>query len=484
MSSEYYTLEKVAEVLELPTAEVNRLREKNELRAYRDGTSWKFRKDQVDDMIAAKIKNRNKQQNNTNDDLTIAGTNGNNDDDFDLLVGDEFVELPEETGLDTKAFDAAMEDGLELEEELIDAPIANIDNTKKTNSKNQTAPEILTTKDNAILSDKDDDDIFSLATDDDDDLVLADDQPEIITPQTTTSNGLDAKKTDDDDDELIFASDELSLAEDDGLTLDESSTLILDNNQAAGGVSLSLDKNGDKSAAAKKNAKIAIDDELDDDLLKSFSDDSNISEAAPSGFSLAADDVFELEDNEDNNTNNTTATTAKPAKSAKPALDDNKVVFEDDDGFLELLSEEGPTDVISDEISTGDEFQLTPDGFIGGEESESTSQLIPLDPNNTFDTAAFGGGLDGAANDFGATPATDNDFSSLQHQTHSNVTYQQEVQYSPFIVGSFIAAAVLLILPCVMLLDVIANIWGWNESIPINSPIMNLIVDNFLGLRK
>jgi len=76
--SEYYNLEKVAEVLSVSTAEVNRLREQSKLRGFRDGSNWKFLKDDVHNYLAASIKARS------------ADANGkkSGDSDFDL-AGDE-----------------------------------------------------------------------------------------------------------------------------------------------------------------------------------------------------------------------------------------------------------------------------------------------------------------------------------------------------------------------------------------------------------
>jgi len=52
MAQEYLTLEKAAEVLGLSPAEVNQLRERNELRAFRDGANWKFKADEVQNKLA------------------------------------------------------------------------------------------------------------------------------------------------------------------------------------------------------------------------------------------------------------------------------------------------------------------------------------------------------------------------------------------------------------------------------------------------
>jgi excisionase family DNA binding protein len=91
VSTEYYNLEKVAEVLSVPTAEVNRLREQNKLRGFRDGTNWKFNREDVHTYLAASIKAR-------------SGTSG------DHKPGDSDFDLAAEGSASSSSFDLLMED--------------------------------------------------------------------------------------------------------------------------------------------------------------------------------------------------------------------------------------------------------------------------------------------------------------------------------------------------------------------------------------
>ncbi|HUT93773.1 MAG TPA: helix-turn-helix domain-containing protein [Thermoguttaceae bacterium] len=50
MVQEYYNLEKAAEVLGVYPAELNEMREKGKVRAFRDGSGWKFKKEEIDDL--------------------------------------------------------------------------------------------------------------------------------------------------------------------------------------------------------------------------------------------------------------------------------------------------------------------------------------------------------------------------------------------------------------------------------------------------
>jgi len=50
MVQEYYNLEKAAEVLGVYPAELNEMREQGKVRAFRDGSGWKFKKEEIDDL--------------------------------------------------------------------------------------------------------------------------------------------------------------------------------------------------------------------------------------------------------------------------------------------------------------------------------------------------------------------------------------------------------------------------------------------------
>ena len=50
MAQEYYNLEKAAEVLGIYPAELTEKRERGEIRAFRDGGDFKFKKEEVDDL--------------------------------------------------------------------------------------------------------------------------------------------------------------------------------------------------------------------------------------------------------------------------------------------------------------------------------------------------------------------------------------------------------------------------------------------------
>ena len=56
--SDYYNLEKAAEVLGKTPGDLNRLRESGKIRAFRDGSAWKFRKEDIDNYLAEELRQK------------------------------------------------------------------------------------------------------------------------------------------------------------------------------------------------------------------------------------------------------------------------------------------------------------------------------------------------------------------------------------------------------------------------------------------
>jgi len=54
MATKFYNVEKVAEILGIAPAEVNEMRERQELHGYRDGADWKFKAEEIDKLATAR----------------------------------------------------------------------------------------------------------------------------------------------------------------------------------------------------------------------------------------------------------------------------------------------------------------------------------------------------------------------------------------------------------------------------------------------
>ena len=85
MSELYYDLEKAAEILKLTTAEVNLRREKGEIKGYRDGSSWKFEREAIDNYY------RTLTQKKPTSPFSPFGSSG---DEEDLLSSEDEQDLP------------------------------------------------------------------------------------------------------------------------------------------------------------------------------------------------------------------------------------------------------------------------------------------------------------------------------------------------------------------------------------------------------
>jgi hypothetical protein len=74
MSQQFYDITKAAEVLGLKPADVQLLREQNKLRGFRDGASWKFKVEDVQDYLAESIKSKHAVEAEGDDELVLGGS--------------------------------------------------------------------------------------------------------------------------------------------------------------------------------------------------------------------------------------------------------------------------------------------------------------------------------------------------------------------------------------------------------------------------
>jgi len=117
MAQEYYTLERAAEVLRISTGEVNRMREQSQLRAFRDGSNWKFRKEDVEEALANMIKKKNQLEEVEEEEILTFG------------LEEEDAELPT---LMAEADLSGTDDGLSLADEDSDLGLSlDLDDTIK-----------------------------------------------------------------------------------------------------------------------------------------------------------------------------------------------------------------------------------------------------------------------------------------------------------------------------------------------------------------
>ena len=113
MAQEYYNLERAAEVLRISTGEVNRMREQSQLRAFRDGSNWKFRKEDVEEALANLIKKKNQVEESEDEDILTFGLQ--DEDEGPTLIADtNLVDTDDGLTLDNEDSDLGL--GLVIDE--------------------------------------------------------------------------------------------------------------------------------------------------------------------------------------------------------------------------------------------------------------------------------------------------------------------------------------------------------------------------------
>lgn len=376
----YYNLEKTAEILDCTPGDVNRLREANKLRAFRDGASWKFRKEDVEKYLTDLIRERS---NSTAPDASA------------LLNDSDDEELPTMLA-DSASFDA-----------MIDATAETLE--IKTND--DAEPDFVLDDasgddDLQIVAEPqaEDDADFGLALDvEEDDLMLVDEAPQA---EAAPEPAAFAPEADVEDDDLMLADE--PKADD-----DSASVFSLDGDDAN---ALSGASDDDLLHLGSDSGLSLLDDvdlsgsnvSLDggDVVLGGSGSGSGLHLGSDSGLSLLGDDAedFALEGVEVQND-----------AAFAPDADD------DDDSIFELADDPKPAAVVELEqdansdtatiLGTGaEDFQLASDesSTYGVAESESVSQSIEIaSEDDPFFTKDGDDGDSGAFAAFDAPVADD-----------------------------------------------------------------------------
>jgi excisionase family DNA binding protein len=273
---------------------------------------------------------------------------------------------------------------------------------------------------------------------------------------------------------------ELDLALEEDLTLDDSRIPLVEDQKKG--------KKDGPSRAAKKtggsDVSLAADAEAaDDDLVLGGSGSgSDITMGGDSGISLVdpADSGLSLEE------------PLELASGGEETLE----LGEDD---MISLSEEADLDSPT-ELKTEEEFTLTPMEEGGEEEdSESGSQVIALDEVEEAAAGAGPSGVGGRApmldEEFAAEPAlglaaasgplgggpmgTPQDLAAMQAMAQAAAL--PEAPYTVWNIVSLVFCALILTLTGMMMYDLVRNMWSWDSTSAVNSPLMDTILGMFEG---
>ena len=530
---QFVSFEDALKKLNISADHLNELRENNVLRAYRDGSSWKFRGDEIERMA-----NEGVPELPPPSDISLVDPSDlvdaepladlNLDDDLGLadlpeLDLDSLAPLgePDESAIDIRMTDTdAISAGSELElagledtvtagasDISLDAPEEPSDPTDSILLSEEELGESVTGSLSTIIGRKELDipdadlelELDDVTDDEDTKLSYSSGASDVLSSKVPGSGVLDemedlsdAKKAFKDLEELeIDLAAESSLAlnpadvadvkqkADKSLTTKSDSDLLLgddvevgdENNM--GSTDVPLEELGKVEIAEAGGGNVELELAGDDDLILADaggsditldSGDSGINLVAPSDSGLALDDI--------------------PLDVGGSAILSSLSLEGSDPEFSLLGSDVGQAATGSGGgLQTDDDFQLTPLSEGGLDDGDSSSQVIALDA----DLGGFEGGAALLEDGFPAEP-------------DDGVVLTEEFGEAPADMGMGYAAAVavpvsgegirfdgitmvllsictlFLLLGGLMVLDMIRNVWTWNDNLAINSSLLDAIL--------
>lgn len=528
MEQKFVSFDEAVEKLGITPERLNDLREDGQLRAYRDGKSWKFRSDEIESMVEGGVPEPAPPSDiglvDPADLVAAAPIEIEEDVDELKLVLEEIEsseaqpEAPESSDLDLELklddTDAVPAGGSELEgndlEDTVTAGASDIaldDESKEPSPSDsillseETLGESVTGSPSTIigkskLSSADDDLELSLSDEskDKDDIEGSDVKlapssgaSDVLSSQVAGSGVLDELEKETGGTSAFKDLDELEidLAAESSPALEtgkkETSAEETDLGLMSSG-SLELDL-GDESAESTEVPVLEVEESLagseiglagdEDDIVLEDSSGSDLTlDSGDSGINLSpADSGLALDD--------------IPLEMGGSAIL-SSLSLEGSDPEISLLgSGAGSGDQPVADLQTDDDFQLTPMSESDEAEGDSSSQVIALDEGmedfadaEVLDEAAFAEeeGDVVLSEDFGEAPAGDLE---MGYAPVAATAAAPGVNYTAGNVILLGSAVLLLSLGGVMMLDMMRYIWSWDEPYTLNSAVMDAILGLF-----
>lgn len=529
MEQKFVSFEDAIEKLGIAAERLHQLREEGTLRAYRDGKSWKFRTDEIDGMVESGVPEPSPPSDiglvspaelveaapidtSDDDDLGLAPVDSDeldalppvaeksdpelelNLDDTDAVPGGSAIDIE---GLDDTVTAGASD--LELDLDVPEpGPSDSILLSEETLGVSVTgSPSTIIGKDKQDSDDAD----LELALDDE---VTGDGSDVKLAPSAGASDVLSSGIAGSGVlDELEKSTGGTSAFKDlDELEIDLSaeSSRVLSPEEVAEA------KSAAQPAAAAAESDLALDDlTLSDDGSNMGSTDVPVleiegaadGEGSGSEIELAGDDDLILSDAGGSDltldSGDSGINLISPSDSGL-ALDDIPLEM-GGSAILSSLSLEGSDPEISliggddepmAELQTDDDFQLTPLSEAADAEGDSSSQVIALDGDiedfsdgaAVLDEDDFAEEDDGVvlSEDFAEAPAGD---LAVGYAPVAAAAAGPETPYSVLNILGLGSSALLLLLAASMMLDMMRNIWSWDETYTLNSALMDAILGWF-----
>jgi len=544
---QFIKFEDALEKLGISSERLNDLRENGLLRAYRDGSSWKFRGDEISKMMEEGIPEIPPPSDIgliDSDQLVDAeplALDLDDEDDDELQLADESdaeatdiikkpkseeSEKPSESGLDLEMDDVASDEaGSDIsipQEDTVTASTSDIELDGPPETSSDPSDSILLSEEelgesvgaspSTIIGRKDlDSGDADLELADDDDVMEEDSgKPSSSGASDVHSSNVAGSGVLDDLESGSGGTSAFKDLEELEIDLAAESSLILNPHESAAAKSAA--KAPDESKVVDKgDSDLKLDDDVEvGDEANMGSTDVPLSdvgsspvmtdEGSGSELELTGDDDMIISDSEGSDitldSGDSGINLVSPSDSGL-ALDDIPL---DAGGsaILSSLSLEGSDPEISllggdskslqgsgEDLQTDDDFQLTPHTEGDSEDGDSSSQVLALDA----EIDDLGGGLDDV--DFSEEPDEGvvlggGEFSEEPAEGIGAATYAPSAAAvagePPYTVGNLIglgACLLLLALGSIMMLDMIRNIWSWEEPYTISSALIDSLLSLF-----
>jgi hypothetical protein len=523
MEQKFIKLEEAVEKLGIAAERLNALREAGELRAYRDGASWKFRSDEIEKLVTdgipevsppsdiglASLEDLVPAEPLVSEDEDDDGLELALDDDLDLALDDEPPRMAEEsqpTQLSSggseppELADSILLSDEELGEsattppstiigktELADADLELVDETAAhvADEHEGSDVELMDSSDDVLSSSIGGSGVLEHSTSDSNpsaafedleelELDLESEASRVMRPEVAEAAKQAAAPAKHPDSDLTL--EDSSVGSDAGLNT-ELSDLDIDtgaegSDPAAPPVKKPASDLGSDLGLA---AESAIGGEGSDDFVLADAEGSDITlDSAQSGINLdPADSGVALDD--------IPLDVGGSAILSSLSLDGGSGVD------MSLVSDQGSD--VGAELQTDDDFQLTPLGEGAIDDDDSSSQVIALDADLDAGSDASAGGIlseEAFAEDDGVGFTADYEGAEadagLAGAYGGAIAARPEADYSTANLVLLGSASLLLIPAVMVILDMLRNIWSWNEPYSINSALLEALCGLF-GLR-
>jgi len=500
MSKKYLSIEEAAEMLGMDTSELNRLRERGEVRAFADRGTWKFKAEDVEKLQRTR-------QADSDPDVPLQNFSLDDDDSSELVLGDE-EELSEQPTIIRRGQDDGNSDSdvrlfFDDSMRVDDAPLVPLSDSD--------SDVRLASEKSASASDSD----VRLVGETVSDVRLGGGSGSDSDVKLVSGSGVLKKKPNRDSDSNVRLAGAGQGNED---TIELSSDSVLDDGDSgvtlAGGSGISLASESGISLDKINDSGISLDADsgisLDDDRTASFSLDSGIGLSMESGIALGGSGKMSGK------------ASGKAGKGSRKDQDDDlgatipmmETPLDGDDDLLDTsmeapLADDGDSDfdipfqsddssvITLDDESEVDDYSATmvkKKGAVEEDDEEEdlfgSGDTIAGDDEEELEVADDVLGEDDALEELDAFGADDEDFAESESGSSSvdmqpaymprGIQAPVEQEWGAGTLAGVGLSTVLMIACGVMMLDLVRNMW--HTDLQRQNPISSMLLDTFRDL--